>query len=39
MTVSVVFYVLAMWLMRSEELRFLWGMVRRKDRRGDTGTR
>jgi len=27
---SVVFYVLAMWAMRSEELRFLWGMVRRK---------
>jgi len=36
---SVAFYVLAMWAMRSDELRFLWGMVRRKNRRGDTGTR
>jgi len=34
---SVVFYVLAMWAMRSEELKFLWGMVRRKNRQGDTG--
>jgi putative peptidoglycan lipid II flippase len=30
MAVSVVFYILAMWAMRSEELGFLWGMVRRK---------
>jgi putative peptidoglycan lipid II flippase len=39
MAASVVFYVLAMWAMRSEELKFLWGMVRRKNRQGDTGTR
>jgi putative peptidoglycan lipid II flippase len=31
MTASVVFYVLAMWAMRSDELMFLWGMVRRKN--------
>jgi hypothetical protein len=30
-TVSVLFYLVAMWLLRSEELRFLWGMARRKD--------
>jgi putative peptidoglycan lipid II flippase len=30
MATSVVFYILAMWAMRSEELSFLWGMVRRK---------
>jgi peptidoglycan biosynthesis protein MviN/MurJ (putative lipid II flippase) len=39
MAVSVVFYVLAMWAMRSEELGFLWGMVRRKGRRGEGETR
>jgi len=39
MAASVVFYVLAMWAMRSEELKFLWGMVRRKNRQGDTGMR
>jgi putative peptidoglycan lipid II flippase len=38
MAASVVFYVLAMWAMRSEELRFLWGMVRRKGSRGDGET-
>ena len=38
MAASVVFYVLAMWAMRSEELGFLWGMVRRKGRRSDKGT-
>ncbi len=27
---SFVFYVIVMWLLRSEELKFLWGMVRRK---------
>ncbi|MDD1633967.1 MAG: hypothetical protein LUP91_17395, partial [Methylococcaceae bacterium] len=38
-TVSVLFYLVAMWLLRSEELKFLWGMARRKDRRGDGETR
>lgn len=38
MTASVVFYILAMWAMRSEELGFLWGMVKRKGRRGDGET-
>ncbi len=38
MAVSVLFYVVAMWAMRSEELTFLWGMVRRKGRRGDGET-
>jgi hypothetical protein len=33
MAVSVLFYVLAMWIVRSEELKFLWGMVKRKKRR------
>ena len=28
--VSVLFYVIAMWILRSEELKFMWGMVRRK---------
>ena len=32
MAVSVLFYVLAMWLVRSEELKFIWGMVKRKKR-------
>jgi len=32
MAVSVLFYVLAMWIVRSEELKFLWGMVKRKRR-------
>ncbi len=27
---SAVFYLVAMWLLRSEELRFVWGMVARK---------
>jgi putative peptidoglycan lipid II flippase len=27
---SLVFYVVAMWILRSEELKFLWEMVRRK---------
>ena len=39
MAASVVFYVLAMWAMRSEELTFLWGMVRKKGRRGEGETR
>jgi putative peptidoglycan lipid II flippase len=39
MAASVVFYFLAMWAMRSEELRFLWGMARNKGRRGDGETR
>ncbi len=30
MAASFVFYVIAMWALRSEELKFLWGMVRRK---------
>ncbi len=28
--VSAVFYIIAMWILRSEELRFMWGMVRGK---------
>jgi putative peptidoglycan lipid II flippase len=27
---SVLFYIVAMWLTKSEELKFLWGMVKRK---------
>jgi putative peptidoglycan lipid II flippase len=30
MAVSVLFYIIVMWILRSEELKFLWGMVRRK---------
>jgi putative peptidoglycan lipid II flippase len=30
MAVSVLFYVIAMWILKSEELKFLWGMVRKK---------
>ncbi len=30
--VSVFFYIAAMWLLKSEELEFIWGMVRRKRR-------
>jgi putative peptidoglycan lipid II flippase len=32
-TASVVFYLFAMWILRSEELAFLWGIVQRKRRR------
>jgi putative peptidoglycan lipid II flippase len=38
LAVSVLFYVVAMWAMRSEELVFLLGMVRRKGRHGDGET-
>ncbi len=27
---SFVFYVIAMWVLRSEELKFLWGIIKRK---------
>jgi putative peptidoglycan lipid II flippase len=37
MAVSVLFYVLAMWIVRSEELNFLWGMVKRKKGSRDKG--
>jgi len=30
MIASVLFYMLTMWVLRSEELTFLWGMVKRK---------
>lgn len=30
MAVSVLLYVVVMWILRSEELRFMWGIVRRK---------
>jgi putative peptidoglycan lipid II flippase len=30
MLASVLFYVLAMWILRSEEQKFLWGMVKRR---------
>jgi putative peptidoglycan lipid II flippase len=33
MAVSVLFYVVMMWALRSEELKFLWGMVKKKKRR------
>ncbi len=29
-TVSVLFYIIAMWALKSEELQFLWGMARRR---------
>ncbi len=39
MTVSVLFYIVVMWLLKSEELKFVWGMARRrKNRRGDEAT-
>ena len=30
MAASIVFYLFAMWLLRSEELAFLWGMVQKR---------
>jgi putative peptidoglycan lipid II flippase len=30
MAVSVLFYLVAMWTMRSEELKFLWGMLKKR---------
>ena len=30
MTVSVLFYIIVMWLLKSEELSFVWGMIRKK---------
>jgi putative peptidoglycan lipid II flippase len=30
MAASVLFYVIVMWILRSEELQFMWGMVRKK---------
>ncbi len=30
MAVSILFYIIVMWILRSEELMFLWGIVRRK---------
>jgi putative peptidoglycan lipid II flippase len=39
MTMSVLFYLAAMWLLRSEELKFLWSMVKRRGRHGDGETR
>jgi putative peptidoglycan lipid II flippase len=30
MVASVLFYIAAMWVLRSEELKFMWGMVKRK---------
>jgi putative peptidoglycan lipid II flippase len=27
---SIFFYILVMWILRSEELKFMWGLVRRK---------
>lgn len=38
MAASVLFYVSAMGAMKSEELSFLWGIVKRKGRRGDGET-
>ena len=33
---SVVFYLLVMWLLRSEELKFMWGIVRGKQQTGNS---
>ncbi|HET6363984.1 MAG: murein biosynthesis integral membrane protein MurJ [Nitrospirota bacterium] len=30
MVASVLFYIAAMWILRSDELKFIWGMVKRK---------
>jgi hypothetical protein len=35
--VSAGFYVTAMWILRSEELKFMWGMMRRKKGSRDQG--
>jgi hypothetical protein len=35
---SVVFYIGAMWLLKSEELQFLWSVMKRKKKR-DGGQR
>lgn len=32
MAVSVLFYVIVMWILRSEELKFIWEMVKKKRR-------
>jgi putative peptidoglycan lipid II flippase len=37
MAVSVAFYVVAMWVLRSEELKFMWDMVRKKTEARGTG--
>jgi len=38
MAASVLFYILVMWIMRSEELKFLWGVVvKRKKSAGSRG--
>ncbi len=34
---SSAFYIVAMWLLRSEELRFLWDMVKRRKKRSGGG--
>ena len=34
MAISFVFYIIAMWVLRSEELKFIWGIVK-----GKTGSR
>jgi len=28
--VSLLFYIVVMWILKSEELEFIWGMVKRK---------
>jgi putative peptidoglycan lipid II flippase len=33
MAASVFFYVIAMWILKSEELEFMWGLVRKKSGR------
>ena len=30
MIVSLLFYIVVMWILKSEELEFIWGMVKRK---------
>ncbi len=37
MAVSVLFYISVMWILRSEELIFVWGMMRRKKGSRDQG--
>jgi putative peptidoglycan lipid II flippase len=30
MALSILFYIMVMWILRSDELKFMWGIVRRK---------
>ncbi len=37
MAVSLCFYIAVMWILRSQELKFIWGIVRRKRGQGSRG--